>query len=339
MPFVIDAEAFINVSLDDLRSYVDPAWRREVESGRPAQVLITDVGDPVAGGRIRPVGAGDPVRSTGRVVFADQLAGLGLHPLTELHVALAEAYARWLTEQFLPEHGACRGMLYLPAVDDVACLRIVRTYGGCRGVAGAYLTTNATLQPHDNRLVPVYEEMQQRDLVLAFQPTPSWPDPPFDTLDHYLAFWAVGTPFHQCFTAINWVLHGMPERFGRLRCLFCNAGLGWMNFLAHRMDREFLQRPSEAPLLRERPSHYLRRFFYTTYPLERVRDMRYLEATVRLLGSERWLYGSGFPHWDFDPPDAVESLVFLNSGERQAVLAGNAARVFGFGDGHGEAGR
>ena len=116
--------------------------------------------------------------------------------------------------------------------------------------------------------------------------------------------------------------HGMPV-------IWIEAGLSWIPFVMQRIDHEYMLRPSECPLLKKKPSDYMREMYYTTQPLE-VTDMIQLESTFRMLNAETQLfYASDYPHWDFDVPSIVWDLPFLTEKARLNILGGNAARLFG----------
>jgi predicted TIM-barrel fold metal-dependent hydrolase len=332
---IVDADAHIEVHAADLLPFIEQPWRRMIEASRGTNTFPRDVGDTLLGGRIKrplPVRRGappDPVGARLRVVFPTELLGLGLQPNPQIALAVVEAYSRWLCEVYLPAHPDARGMLPLPMFEPEACLRLVAEFGARPGVVGAFVTyAGAPPRIQDARFAPLYTEMEERGMVLAFHPTFVWRERPFDMFDRFLPVWAFGQPFEQCVHMTNWVFEGLAERFPGLRCVFYEAGLAWLGFIAHRMDQEFMKRPSEAPVLRERPSHYVARYHYCTQPLDQVADISVLEPIVRLVGADHLVYGSNFPQWDFDVPDVVRRLSFLDAGQQDRILGANAARLF-----------
>ena len=95
-----------------------------------------------------------------------------------------------------------------------------------------------------------------------------------------------------------------------------------------RLDHEFMLRPSEAPLLKKKPSDYMRDMYYSSQPMERE-DMTLLEQTFRVIDAENHLlYSSDYPHWDFDLPSTIYDLPFLSEKGRYNILGGTAARLF-----------
>jgi len=98
------------------------------------------------------------------------------------------------------------------------------------------------------------------------------------------------------------------------------------------MDRldekhDVLSALAPAPL-RERPSTYMRRnVWYVAEPEERT-----IDAMLDLVGEDRILWGSDFPHIDstLDAPNQIRaSVAGLTPARCRAVLGGNAAAVFG----------
>src|SRR5205085_5126339 len=126
----------------------------------------------------------------------------------------------------------------------------------------------------------------------------------------------------------NWVVNGLPELFPNLKLVFIEGGLAWVPFVMQRLDHEFLMRPSEAPLLKRRPSEYMREFFYSTQPLEAT-DFRGLKATFEMTHAEtQLLWASDWPHWDWDPPYKIWDLGFLDEQAKRNILGENSRRLF-----------
>jgi uncharacterized protein len=87
-------------------------------------------------------------------------------------------------------------------------------------------------------------------------------------------------------------------------------------------------RPSECPLLRKKPSEYMRDMYYSSQPME-IQDLKAMEQTFRMMDAEsRLLYASDYPHWDFDLPSTIYDLPFLSEKGKHNILGGTAARLF-----------
>jgi predicted TIM-barrel fold metal-dependent hydrolase len=330
---LVDADTHVEVALEDLARFMDQPVRREVECGTPGSLLPGTLGAPPGVGHTvqnngDSRGGGGRPEADYAIVFPGLLRTMAFHPSVRLEAGITLGYARWLTDVYLPAHPRARGMLYLPIRDSEACCRVVEEFGAAPGVAGAFLTNLPALQPFANEEMPLYRMLEERALPLAFHPAFLWTEPPLTVFDSYAAAYAYAHPFIQTAHLMNWMLSGMPERFPGLPCVFYGAGVAWLNFVAHRLDQGYMRRPSEAPLLTHRPSHYMRRYFYCTQPVDREDGTGYLEGAVRMIGSGQLIYGSNLPEWDVDTPQAIRRLAFLDEAEQAAILGSNAARLF-----------
>jgi uncharacterized protein len=262
-------------------------------------------------------------------LFPTGMLNVGLHPQKEMEVELCWAYNRWLTEVVLPEHhGRFYSQLALPISDPDASLRQVEKFGHCKGVTGFMVTTVRTLPVHDNSLMKVYRAIEERGLSLAFHSGPNWGEPVFKGCNRFLSVHALGFSFYNILHCTNWVINGMGERFPKMPVIWIEAGLAWIPFLMQRLDHEYMMRPSEAPLLKKKPSDYMRDMFYSSQPME-IQDMDALECTFRMINAEtQLLYASDYPHWDFDLPSTIWDLPFLSEKAKHNIVGGTAARLF-----------
>lgn len=100
------------------------------------------------------------------------------------------------------------------------------------------------------------------------------------------------------------VCEGVFAKFPNFKFLLMEGGISWMLPLMWQLDAHWKRLKNEVPLLREKPSEYLKRqFFYTTQPIEEPSSNRDLLSVYEQLGGEtQILFSSDFPHWDFDNP-------------------------------------
>jgi len=284
-------------------------------------------------GRIRDVQLGerwmDAMGVDYSCLFPTGMLNIGLHPQKEMEADLCWAYNRWLTEKVLPEsNGRFYSALCLPFSDPDASLRQVETFGHRKGVSGFMVTTVRNIQVNDNGLMKVYRAMEERGLALSFHSGPNWQEPVFRACNRFISVHALGFSFYNILHCTNWVINGMGERFPKLPVIWIEAGLAWIPFLMQRLDHEYMMRPSEAPLLKKKPSDYMRDMYYSTQPIE-IQDREAMECTFRMMNAEtQLLYASDYPHWDFDLPSTIFDLPFLSEKAKHNILGGTAARLF-----------
>ena len=284
-------------------------------------------------GRIRDVQLGerwmDAMGVDYSCLFPTGMLNIGLHPQKEMEVDLCWSYNRWLTEKVLPEsNGRFYSSLCLPFSDPDASLRQVETFGHRKGVSGFMVTSVRNIQVNDNGLMKVYRAMEERGLTLSFHSGPNWNEPVFRACNRFLSVHALGFSFYNILHCTNWVINGLSERFPKLPVIWIEAGLAWIPFLMQRLDHEYMMRPSEAPLLKKKPSDYMREMYYSTQPIE-IQDREAMECTFRMMNAEtQLLYASDYPHWDFDLPSTIYDLPFLSDKAKHNILGGTAARLF-----------
>ena len=263
-------------------------------------------------------------------LFPTGMLSIGLHPQKEMEVDLCWAYNRWLTEKVLPDSGGrFFSMLCLPFSDPDESLRQVETFGRRKHVGGFMVTTvRNNMAVHDNQYMKLYRAMEERGLVLSFHSGPNWGEPIFRSCNRFLSTHALGFTWYNVVNLTNWVINGMGERFPKLSVIWTESGLAWVPFLMQRLDHEYMLRPSEAPLLKKKPSEYMRDMFYSSQPME-IQDRGAMEVTFRMMNAEtQLLYSSDYPHWDFDLPSTIYDLKFLSDKAKHNILGGTAARLF-----------
>jgi len=350
----VDAHHYENEHMKDILPFMENDVLRQLamaqgaKAGRgtlmPQQVGYQDIGGRVTRyplrtsetfefGRHRDVQLGDRWMDAMGVdyscLFPTGMLNIGLHPQKEMEADLCWAYNRWVTEKVLPESdGRMFSMLCLPFSNPDESLRHVEAFGHRDGVGGFMITTVRTLPVYDNAYMKVYRAIEERGLVLSFHSAFNWSENVFRGCNRFIAVHALGFSFYNILHCTNWVVNGMPERFPGLPVIWIESGLAWVPFLMQRLDHEYMMRPSECPLLRKKPSEYMRDMYYSSQPME-IQDLKAMEQTFRMMDAEnRLLYASDYPHWDFDLPSTIYDLPFLSEKGKHNILGGTAARLF-----------
>ena len=120
----------------------------------------------------------------------------------------------------------------------------------------------------------------------------------------------------------------MGERFPKLPVIWIEARTRRVPFVMQRLDHEFMLRPSEAPLLKKKPSDYMRDMFYSSQPME-IQDYGAMETTFRMINAETQL-ALLLRLSALGPRPAVDDLdlPFLSEKAKHNILGGTAARLF-----------
>jgi len=124
------------------------------------------------------------------------------------------------------------------------------------------------------------------------------------------------------------VVDGLFDKFPRLKVASVEAGAGWAAYAMDRLDEKFKRFRWAAPLKLDLPSDYFRRnLWFVAEPEERT-----IGAMLDLVGEDRILWGSDYPHIDSDLAAVSQirhSVAGLSDTRKHAVLGGNAKKLFG----------
>jgi predicted TIM-barrel fold metal-dependent hydrolase len=125
------------------------------------------------------------------------------------------------------------------------------------------------------------------------------------------------------------IFGGVLARHPQLRVVIAEGGIGWIAYYLERMDSVYeKQRYWTRSQLAERPSSYFRRQVLVTFE-EDLAGMR----TYDLIGADRIMWASDFPHSDTTYPHSREAIRRhfgqLPAEDRRAMICANAARLYG----------
>jgi len=124
------------------------------------------------------------------------------------------------------------------------------------------------------------------------------------------------------------IVDGFFDRHPQQNVVSVEAGCGYAAYLMDRLDEKHGVLSSISPVLKLKPSDYIRRnCYFVAEPEERT-----IDAMLELVGEKNILWGSDYPHIDstLDAPNLIRNSVSQLSPERRAaVMGGNAIELFG----------
>ena len=262
-------------------------------------------------------------------IFPTPMLTLALHPMVTTEVSYSWAYNRWMIEKILSQEPRIKSMLYLPMNDPAQAVRTVEEFAGKPGVIGFMVTSTRYKPVYDPSYMKLYAMLEERELPIAFHAAYNWHDQMLSTANKFITVHALGFTFFNIVHLTNWIMNGLPERFPRLKVIWIESGLAWVPFIMQRLDNEYMMRTSEVPSLKKLPSDYIRDMFFTTQPMEMVRNRKALPLTFEMMNAEtQLLYSSDYPHWDMDLPSTIYDLPFLSEQAKRNILGENARKLF-----------
>ncbi|MBV1930885.1 MAG: amidohydrolase [Porticoccaceae bacterium] len=139
---------------------------------------------------------------------------------------------------------------------------------------------------------------------------------------------ALGAPSQVMPACMAMVMDGLFDKFPKLKVVAIEAGCGWAPYAMDRLDEKYQHFSGfDLKLNLDKPSDYFRRnLWFVAEPEERT-----IGAALELVGEDRILWGSDFPHIDshIDAASQVKGNVsHLPEHLQRAVLGDNARKLF-----------
>jgi predicted TIM-barrel fold metal-dependent hydrolase len=245
----------------------------------------------------------------------------------EFHLAMVRAYNDWLSEYCAHAPDRFGGQALLPNRGAEAAVEEIERVWGRPGIRGFVMGTypNGTLDPapEDDK---VWGLMAEAGIPLSIHVsmTQTMPGSHKSPLPGYGRF------FDAPNRIVQMVFSGMFDRFPDLRLVIAEVDCGWVPYFKEQIDNNSgrLREVNDFGL-RDLPSRYVENHVYFTYMTDTFAVRHRHE-----IGVDKMLWSSDYPHISADWPNSWKTIQASFSGvdprERQAILAGNAATLFGF---------
>jgi predicted TIM-barrel fold metal-dependent hydrolase len=348
---MFDADFHFYEEPNELEKYFDEPWRTRFEKGGAhTQVGFYPhfTGDTRISGRIQrdelehhSVILPEEIEQSKRELGVDNVLALsdillvnqGFNADDDRSTALATAACRYLLDKVIDPDEGIYSAIPVPHFNPTDAVELIDEMKNEDGFVGIYIINDGGEPPFGHRKYePIYEAAESAGLPVVFHSGASGLDQ-YHTRGHekFIETHTLGFLESNMRLLTSLLIQGIPEKFPDLNMAVLESGIFWVVCLMHRLDAEYLKRQSEAPLLTQRPSEYMKsRFYYGTQPLEVPQEERFLEVVLEMIGgADRLIYSSDYPHWDFDYPSVITDRKFLNDAEKQAILGGNARELFG----------
>jgi predicted TIM-barrel fold metal-dependent hydrolase len=242
--------------------------------------------------------------------------------------ALSHAVNEWQLEFFVRKEPRLRAGVVVPQENPEAAVAEIELRANDRSFAQVIMSPRASEPLGRRRYWPIYAAAERAGLPLGLHqaningghPSTGGGWPTYYMQEHY-AFMP-----HLQSIVVSMIMEGVFEKFPKLKVAILEAGYTWAPALGWRMDKHFERMRAEVPHLTRRPSEYLREhFWFTTQPIEEPENPQHLVEMFDLIGWDRMLFSTDYPHWDFDDPKYA--LKFKMSDARSAMLMRDNAKA------------
>jgi aminocarboxymuconate-semialdehyde decarboxylase len=136
--------------------------------------------------------------------------------------------------------------------------------------------------------------------------------------------WSVGFMFDTTLAITRMIFEGFFDRYTNLKLIASHGG-GTLPYLIGRFEKGNEVEIPQRRQMKRNPTDYLRHICYDSITY----DLGALQYLISVVGAERVMLGTDWPHQVHDTKGAFANTARLPEAQCAAVRSGNAARVFG----------
>ena len=339
---VIDADGHIFEKQPEIRRYLEAPWNQRTGGLLPGgQPWDVDLNATLAS---RPMRKGNAKRQSEiwlkimdkedietAVLFPTGVATLVKIAETGYAVAVARATNTHLANDYAAVDPRLRPVGVLPLQDPQAAVEEMRRAVTELGLLSFEIPATGLPLPLGDRFYdPIYAEAERLGVPLCIHGSR---DPEtvggdgFKTFTEIHCYAFVASGLLQ-FTSV--LFNAVPLRFPKLKLAFLEFGTTWLPFYLDRMDEHWeLRGAVETPWLTMKPSQEFNECpIYVSIEAEET----LLGPCLDLLGDDKFLFASDFPHWDAEFPKNLRRLrrdKALTDETKAKLLYSNAKALFG----------
>ena len=222
-------------------------------------------------------------------------------------IAFAETYNDFLYDFCAADPKRLKGIALVPLhVDVKQAIKEMERAVDRLGMVGVMVNTFAYGRNvgHPD-FFPFYEACAGKGVAIGFHSRGGDAMDPVAHFNNLLGMHTLSHAPEQLIACTALMYSGALEMFPALKVAFLEAGAGWVPWWMEHMDGEWERRRFDAPLLKARPSEYMRggRVYVSCEPEELT-----LPYVAQWIGADQILFPSDYPHWDCAFPESVEEL-------------------------------
>jgi predicted TIM-barrel fold metal-dependent hydrolase len=248
----------------------------------------------------------------------------------KLAAAVARAYNNWLYDFCQADPKRLKGVAMLPLHDPAEAVKEARRAVAELGFVGVFARPEPlhNLPWHSRYFDSLWSVLEELGIPLGFHSAAAAGELPQigDRFgDNLLLRHVVSHPMENMLAMVDIIGGGVCDRHPKLKVAFLECYCGWVSFLLHRMDNamEKGRFPTAGKL---KPSEYFKRQCWISTEHEKE-----LPMIISLMGDDRIVFSTDYPHGDSDFPRAVEEFLDMDGVSKDSqkkILWDNCARLY-----------
>ncbi|MFQ5917671.1 MAG: amidohydrolase family protein [Candidatus Binatia bacterium] len=261
------------------------------------------------------------------VIYPTAGLGVGVIQDTEWAVVVCRAYNNMVAERYIGFNRRLGAVALLPIQDIHEAAKEMRRAVKELHMVGGLLAPAGLPKPlGDIYFDPLYKEAERLGCPLGIHGAPT-KGLGFDFFRTLIEARTLSHPFMQMIHLTSIILEGVLERFPKLTLASLEGGCQWIPFLMDRLDLEYGNRSPQAPLLKKKPSEYMKegKIYYHAELWEKM-----LPYVIERVGEDQILYASDYPH-EPDLADAIrnfEARRDISEVAKRKILSDNGKRFY-----------
>lgn len=271
------------------------------------------------------------------ILSGSSVYGASAMPDVDYGAALCRAFNEFTLEHWLTADSRFRYLMAITTQDATLAAQEIDRFGSHPNVVGVLMPCGAQ-RPFGNRAYdPIYEACVRHNLV----PTLHFgyegmgingPPTPIGFPSYYIETRLARPSFYQTHLA-SLIFEGTFEKFPTLKVAMIESGFAWVPAYLWRMDSDWKGLRHQVPWVKRLPSEYVKEHVrFNTQPIDEPEHEEDLQRVIEWMdGAQTLMFGSDYPHWDFDDP--AQTLTRLSPELRQRVFFDNASETFGLTEG------
>jgi hypothetical protein len=351
LPFgVVDSDGHINEPEDELRQYIEGPYgdmKQRIHRFIPNDngdigggiVAIHTSVDTTLGGRLGALGPPGYPTPDDWLKVADEggMETIYLFPTTLLAysvitdndylVALTRAYNNYVAEKWLKHSPRFKSVALMPFVEPEESIKEMRRCVTELGFSGVFVAAVGFGLLGEKKYHAFYKEAEKLGVPIAVHGGHATAESVRYT--KFIQRHTIGFPVSNMMQMMHMTYEGVYEKFPNLKVAYLEAGCTWVPYMLDRMDEEWEKRGwFEAPNCKKKPSEYINggNVFIHAEPGEQL-----IPEVIRVMGSNRLMYASDWPHWDNEYPDSISHIYErkdLTDEQKKGILRDNALEFY-----------
>jgi predicted TIM-barrel fold metal-dependent hydrolase len=348
---IIDVDVHPDMrSFSELVEYMDDHWKEFARAGRVSRIGGQPMVVPVEGGMRMdsfppeggPAGSSpefmkqqllDEYDMEFAVLYPHSGYQISSLPQDNWASAVASACNDWLIDKWLSVDSRYKGSIMVATQDPDGAAREIDRVGKHPGMVQVGLGIHTPYRGYGDKFYdPIWEAAVRNNLVVSFHVSLGG-----GLYESHQTGYPKSFPESQTLNGLTYqaqmasiIFNGVFEKFPELKVVFIEGGFTWVPHMMFTMDTHWRAIRREVPWVKKSPSEYVKEHcWFGTQPIVKA-SPKHLLQLIEMIGSDRLVYASDYPHWEFDSP--LTALNSLPADIKEKILYKNAKTLFGIED-------